>query len=395
MPTDPNHARASSTREPEPVRAESARSGISIRPVHIEDLPGLLALELASFSSDRLNRRRMKHWIQAPNRVFLVAESAGALVGYGLALLHRGTRLARLYSIAVSKRARGQGVGRALLLEVEADAAKRGRLFMRLEVAQDNTGAINLYQSLGYAAFGTYSAYYEDHRDALRMQKRIRHAPGDLMSKPVPWYQQTTEFTCGPAAAMMAMAALNPEVTFSRELELDLWREATTIFMTSGHGGSHPIGLALAAARRGFDAEVVINQKGPLFMESVRSPDKKQVIAAVHQQFVNNAKTAGIPIRYRDVRQQDIQRWLSEGALVLMLISTYRMDYKKAPHWVTVSGIDEQCLYVHDPDPTEGEQNELDCQYLPIARDDFEKMSSFGRERLRTAVVIRRKSPTG
>jgi ribosomal protein S18 acetylase RimI-like enzyme/predicted double-glycine peptidase len=372
------------------VSAMANKADYTLRPVRQEDLAALYELEMASFSSDRLTRRRLKHWIQSPNRLFTVAESNdGQLLGYGLVLLHRGTRLARLYSIAVASRAQGRGAGRALMKELEAEAARKGRLFMRLEVAQDNSTAIKLYESQGYIAFGTYSAYYEDQRDAVRMQKRIRYVPENLTSKPVPWYQQTTDFTCGPAAVMMAMAALKRKLKLSQGMELNIWREATTIFMTSGHGGCHPVGLALAAAKRGFKAEAWINQQGPLFVESVRSLEKKQIISVVHDQFLKAAKKEGVAVRCREVTQKNIERWLTEGAMVLVLISTYRMDYRKAPHWVTVSAIDDECLYVHDPDPTEGEQIALDCQYLPIARKDFEKMSIFGRERLRTAVVIR------
>jgi hypothetical protein len=39
-------------------------------------------------------------------------------------------------------------------------------------------------------------------------------------------------FTCGPAALMMAMHGLNRDYQPSREEEINLWREATTIFMT-------------------------------------------------------------------------------------------------------------------------------------------------------------------
>ena len=76
----------------------------------------------------------------------------------------------------------------------------------------------------------------------------------------------------------------------------------------------------------------------------------------------------------------------------MILISTYRLDGKKSPHWVTVTTIDEFCFYVHDPDLDDKQhQRPIDCQYLPLARDDFEKMSSFGSGRLRTAVTLRRR----
>lgn len=371
-----------------PSPSGAGLTGVIIRPAADDDLAALHSLEVASFDSDRLSRRRLRHWIQASNRVFLVAEVSGNVLAYGLVLLHRGTRLARLYSIAVATSARGMGLGRTLLQALEAGAAAQGRLFMRLEVAHDNHGAIALYESMGYVSFGIYSNYYEDNRDALRMQKRIRSVEQAPRYRPIPWYQQTTEFSCGPASLMMAMASLDPGIELKQQLELDLWREATTVFMTSGHGGCHPIGLALAAARRGFNAEVLLNQEGPLFVESVRDENKRHIISLVHNQFVERAKQHQVALHYRDVSQDDIQEWLDQGAGVLVLISTYRMNSRKAPHWVSVSAMDDICLYVHDPDP-DGEQNALDCQYMPIARADFDKMSAFGRERLRTAVVIR------
>jgi hypothetical protein len=52
--------------------------------------------------------------------------------------------------------------------------------------------------------------------------------------------------------------------------------------------------------------------------------------------------------------------------------------------------MDDLCLYVHDPD-LDNQQQPVDCQYLPIAKQDFDKMSAFGSGRLRTVVAIRRK----
>ncbi|MGI1680133.1 MAG: GNAT family N-acetyltransferase/peptidase C39 family protein [Cellvibrionaceae bacterium] len=374
------------TNHPQPINETATQ--ISIRTAAISDLNSLHTLEIQSFDSDQLSKRRLKHWISAKNGICLIAEKNGLPLGYGLVLLHRGTRLARLYSLAVDKNTQGQGIGKILLQKLEEQAVKRGRLFMRLEVAQDNVSALTLYKKLGYVQFGAYDDYYEDHRSAERMQKRIRYVPENLKTHIVPWYQQTTDFTCGPASAMMAMASLDSTIRLNQELELDIWREATTIFMMSGHGGCHPIGLALAAKYRHFDAKVMISEKNTLFVDSVRDENKKNILHTVHNEFIAKAKKNNVEIIYDNVTQDHIEHWLHEGALVLVLISTYRMDYKKSPHWVTVVAIDDECLYVHDPDPTEGEQNDVDCQYLPIARDDFDKMSLFGQSRLRTAVII-------
>ncbi len=372
---------------PTPGKSEKTPS-CRVRPVAEADLAAVIELENDTFDNDRLSSRRIKHWIEATNRIFLVAEVENIVVAYCLVLLHRGTRLARLYSIAVSSRTRGMGIGRLLLQAAEESASDRGRLYMRLEVAQSNVAAIQLYRQMGYQAFGSYQDYYEDHQNALRMQKRIRYIPVNLLSRTTPWYQQTTDFTCGPASLLMAMASLDKSVKPSQLLELDIWREATTIFMTSGLGGCHPLGLALAAQARGFVSEVYLNQKTPLFLEGVRSEHKKSVIKVVDEQFHVRARRQGVRIHRREIGQKQLEQRFNQGMAVLMLISTYRMDGKKSPHWVAITGFDEQCIYVHDPDPSDSTEICIDCQYVPIAREDFDKMSSFGRQKLRAVVLI-------
>lgn len=361
---------------------------ITIRPAKPDDLCGLVELEDACFSSDRLSLRRFKYWLKAEHCIFKVIMVEGNLAGYGLVLLHKGTRLARLYSMAVSSTFRDRGLAQQLLTDLESEAVAEGRLFMRLEVSENNTSAIGLYRKLGYKAFGEYENYYQDQSDALRMQKRIRRMASAEPYPPTPWYQQSTHFTCGPASLMMAMASLDDKIIPNQELELDIWREATTIFMTSGHGGCHPIGLALAAQKRGFSAKVYVSSRKPLFVDGVRTEKKKEIMTLVEEQFVKRAKETGIKINYRSISQKSVQKFLTEGAMVIILISAYRLEGKKLPHWVTVTAIDELCLYVHDPDPNFELQNPLDCQHMPIARDDFAKMTVFGNNRLRTAVIL-------
>ena len=70
------------------------------------------------------------------------------------------------------------------------------------------------------------------------------------------------------------------------------------------------------------------------------------------------------------------------------IISTYRLDRKKAPHWGVNSGYDKQYFYLDDPDPDEKFQDYNDCQYLPIRFDDFERMSVFAASRIITSIQI-------
>jgi len=363
-------------------------SRITLHEVTTNDLNALVSLEEAAFSTDRLSRRSFRHWIASDKRAFLVATVDDTLAGYILVIYHRGTRLARLYSIATDPQFRGRGIARCLIEAGERAASDSGRFIMRLEVASDNRSALALYKSLGYLTFGSYQDYYDDHGDAIRMQKRIHHYRVLEMHAELPWIRQTTAFTCGPAALMMAMRGISAAYMPSEHEELQIWREATTIFMTSGHGGCHPLGLALAAQQRGFKAEAWINQRLPLFVDGVRDANKKRVITMVHEDYMQQARGQRIKIRYDDIAQEKLIRALDHGAIPVVLISTWRLDGKKAPHWVTVSGYDSECLYVHDPDPEASSQTPLDCQYQPIARADFSRISCFGQSRLRTAVIV-------
>jgi ribosomal protein S18 acetylase RimI-like enzyme len=60
-----------------------------------------------------------------------------------------------------------------LLAAAEAAARQHGSKVMRLEVAEDNARAIELYRASGYTPFGFIEGFYEDGRNALRLQKPL------------------------------------------------------------------------------------------------------------------------------------------------------------------------------------------------------------------------------
>lgn len=360
---------------------------IVIRTAQLSDLDALETLEKAAFQGDRMSRRSLRHGIKSDSSVMLLAYSDKTLFGYALVHLFKGRAHARLYSLAVAKEARGQGVGSLLLQNAELHAAKSGCISMRLEVSELNHGAIALYRKLGYRSFGCYEHYYEDTSNALRMQRRIRAFDDRSQLLKVPYVGQRTPFTCGPASLLMVLAASLDQVDVSLEHELDIWREATTIYMTSGHGGCHPTGLALAAKRRGLSAEVWLSDDQPLFLDGVRDELKKTVLMACHTKFLKESAAENVLVHDSPLTIRDLIDVVDSGKWVIILISTYRLDGKKTPHWVVVTGYDEQHIYVHDPDQEEG-ITLVECQYVPVLQSDFEKMSKFGRSQLRAAIVI-------
>lgn len=56
-----------------------------------------------------------------------------------------------------------------------------------------------------------------------------------------------------------------------------------------------------------------------------------------------------------------------------------------------ISAIDANFIYIHDPDIDEPTHRlPFDCQYLPLAREQFDRMSQFGQQRLRAGMIISR-----
>lgn len=147
---------------------------VRLRPARAADLAALVALEQAVFSGDRMAARQFRHHIGSATGDLVVAVGRDrALLGYALLLRRRGSRIGRIYSIAVSAQARGSGLGRALLEHLEGLAHAHGLTEIRLEVRKDNAGAISLYQRAGYAVFGERPGYYEDGMDAWRMRRSL------------------------------------------------------------------------------------------------------------------------------------------------------------------------------------------------------------------------------
>lgn len=150
--------------------------GVSLRDAIRADLEGIAAVEASSFASDRMTRASLRRLIgreSARLRVAVGGRGRGPVLGYHLVLFRRGSSVARLYSIAVDRRARGAGVGRRLVADAVAVAAAAGRRVIRLEVRRNNRRAIALYRSFGFDTIGERPGYYADGADALAMEKAL------------------------------------------------------------------------------------------------------------------------------------------------------------------------------------------------------------------------------
>lgn len=150
-----------------------SKPAVRIRTAHRDDLDALVDLENRSFVTDRVSRAQYRRHIDGTSVSVLIAEADGRFVGSALVFQRRGSRRARLYSIAIDHHARGMGVGAALLRAAEATARDNGRDRLYLEVRDDNSAAIGLYESRGYVRGPTLHGFYEDGANARRYEKAL------------------------------------------------------------------------------------------------------------------------------------------------------------------------------------------------------------------------------
>jgi ribosomal protein S18 acetylase RimI-like enzyme len=85
--------------------------------------------------------------------LFLVAEEAGQVVGVIMGAWDG--RRGWLHHFAVAEEYRNQGIGTALLLEVEARLKAKGCLKVNLLIRRNNPDAKRLYERLGYQEMST------------------------------------------------------------------------------------------------------------------------------------------------------------------------------------------------------------------------------------------------
>jgi DNA-binding MarR family transcriptional regulator/GNAT superfamily N-acetyltransferase len=94
--------------------------------------------------------------MRPPAGLFLVATLHGGPIGSG-ALKFHGRKPADLKRMWVAESARGLGVGRRLLTELENQAARHGARTIRLETNKSLVEAVNLYRSSGYVEVAPFN----------------------------------------------------------------------------------------------------------------------------------------------------------------------------------------------------------------------------------------------
>jgi [ribosomal protein S18]-alanine N-acetyltransferase len=150
---------------------------VIIRTLQLRDLSAIEDIERDSYATP-WSRSMFAGELSKASSVCLGAfdEETGELIGY--LIVSRYVDAWHVMNIAVDPNVRRAGVATALLVRLFEVTSGDGRRGYTLEVRVSNTGAINLYERLGFQPRGIRRGYYTDNReDALIMWRDPQPQP--------------------------------------------------------------------------------------------------------------------------------------------------------------------------------------------------------------------------
>ena len=283
------------------------------------------------------------------------------------------------------------------LTAISGEPALFGRLSRRVAELAEEAGWISLKVELPAEATDWLAAVREAGFETMRAPASAAPLPAESSRVPlglvlrlggwrVPelaYYRQTTDFTCGPVAALTATHGLGLTGALDRATELELWREATSA------PGCDPYGLAAALARRDIVPEVVVSTERALQVELEPAEWQRDLREFLQADFRARAEADGVRFQLRDFELDEVFALLHDGRMVLLLIDEQLMHAEACPHWVVVHGVHDSVALVEDP-WTDHELGEtwVDAHQLAVTAEGLAAMTGWGDPPYRSMLVL-------
>lgn len=182
------------------------------------------------------------------------------------------------------------------------------------------------------------------------------------MKLEVPFYPQTNETNCGPAALRMILSYFGKDYRLS-EIEREAGIEAGK--------GLYTLQLALAARRLGLSVRFFTRSLG--FNSEHLKMDFYQKYSPMNESrmalLMQDARTAGILMKECSLTLEEILSYVHRDSLVLVLLdwnSTLKKEGYQG-HFVPLVGYDDEFVYVHNPGPQNAQA------FVPLTRTIFDE----------------------
>jgi phosphinothricin acetyltransferase len=157
-----------------------------LRPARVQDAAAIAAIwnpiirdTAVTFTSVEKAEDDLARSITAAGAVWQVAEIGGEVAGfatYGAFRGGPGYAHVREHTIHLDKAARGRGIGRALMREIEAQARAQGVHVLVAGISGENPGAVAFHAAIGFEEVGRMPQVgrkFERWMDLVLMQKSL------------------------------------------------------------------------------------------------------------------------------------------------------------------------------------------------------------------------------
>ncbi|WP_062520162.1 peptidase C39 family protein [Demequina silvatica] len=217
----------------------------------------------------------------------------------------------------------------------------------------------------------------------------------DVPHQELGYYAQTTLYTCGAVAGLMAVESRGV-VGFAgsggadRDREIGFWREATN------HPACEPVGLAvrlreeLGSPVDGAPVEVALDHEGPVLLEDYQGFDWNYR-AELQEHSAARAAALGVPVSRERVSMEELEARLRSGWVALLLVDEEPMHGVTGAHWIVAHAARDGMFLLEDPwvEDVAGE-SWVDTHDMPVAAADLDRMVRWGAEGYRGIVWLRR-----
>ena len=135
---------------------------ITLEDIPIRLLDTLYKIEKQCFKKEAFSKQQISYLLTDYNSISFAAYVNGELAGFIISRIdiERSQSTGHILTIEVIPQHRRKGIAQKLLCEVENTVKQKGAKECRLEVREDNTAALNLYQKLGYKKIAKLDNYY-------------------------------------------------------------------------------------------------------------------------------------------------------------------------------------------------------------------------------------------
>ncbi len=132
---------------------------LCIRPMNLDDLGAVQTIDRSAFSPQWQNTESCLELAYRQAAIATVVEQDGQMVGYQISTsTPMGGHLARL---AVLPEKQEHGIGKAMLVDLLSQFARRGIYKVTVNTQRDNTSSLNLYHKLGFTLTGEEYPVYQ------------------------------------------------------------------------------------------------------------------------------------------------------------------------------------------------------------------------------------------